>query len=203
MPRRNVSTTPLQALNLLESYDLKALKHNSPDYVHTLTEAIKLAFADRDRYYGDPFFVKVPGAELLSKEYAALRRAPLRLPKPEEYERGSGPLRLSHRRYQIDLPRAEPHNISVRRGFHDAAGYEPLTSKRYNLAFGARLARAMPPGWHRATPRPTPRRSRSSRPAARRAPTDSRRRPPRPIGRPRLHAPARAVPSRSRGRRSS
>lgn len=65
----------LQALNLLESYDLKALKHNSPDYVHTLTEAIKLAFADRDRYYGDPFFVKVPGTELLSKEYAAMRRA--------------------------------------------------------------------------------------------------------------------------------
>jgi gamma-glutamyltranspeptidase/glutathione hydrolase len=65
----------LQALNLLESYDLKALKHNSPDYIHTLTEAIKLAFADRDRWYGDPFFVKVPGAELLSKDYAAMRRA--------------------------------------------------------------------------------------------------------------------------------
>ncbi len=65
----------LQALNLLESYDLKALKHNSPDYIHTLTEAIKLAFADRDRYYGDPHFVKVPGTELLSKEYTAMRRA--------------------------------------------------------------------------------------------------------------------------------
>ncbi len=64
----------LQALNLLESYDLKALKHNSPDYVHILTEAIKLAFADRDRYYGDPQFVKVPGVELLSKEYATMRR---------------------------------------------------------------------------------------------------------------------------------
>lgn len=65
----------LQALNLLESYDLKALKHNSSDYVHTLAEALKLAFADRDRYYGDPRFVKVPGTELLSKDYAALRRA--------------------------------------------------------------------------------------------------------------------------------
>ncbi len=57
----------LQILNLLESYDLKAMGHNSPDYVHTLTEAIKLGFADRDRYYGDPRFVKVPGVELLSK----------------------------------------------------------------------------------------------------------------------------------------
>jgi gamma-glutamyltranspeptidase/glutathione hydrolase len=65
----------LQTLNLLEGLDLKALKHNSPAYVHTLIEAIKLAFADRDRYYGDPRFVKVPGAELLSKDYAALRRA--------------------------------------------------------------------------------------------------------------------------------
>src|SRR5215510_11186803 len=64
----------LEALNLLESYDLKALGHNSPDYIHTLIEAIKLAFADRDRYYGDPRFVKVPGAELLSKEYAGIRR---------------------------------------------------------------------------------------------------------------------------------
>jgi gamma-glutamyltranspeptidase/glutathione hydrolase len=65
----------LQALNLLETYDLKALKHNSADYVHTLAEALKLAFADRDRYYGDPHFVKVPGTELLSKDYAELRRA--------------------------------------------------------------------------------------------------------------------------------
>ncbi|MGE0882551.1 MAG: gamma-glutamyltransferase family protein [Blastocatellales bacterium] len=64
----------LQALNLLEAYDLKAMGHNSPDYVHTLTEANKLAFADRDRYYGDPRFVKVPGAELLSKDYAETRR---------------------------------------------------------------------------------------------------------------------------------
>ena len=64
----------LEAMNLIESYDLKAMGHNSPDYVHTLTEAIKLAFADRDRYYGDPRFVKVPGAELLSKDYAETRR---------------------------------------------------------------------------------------------------------------------------------
>lgn len=64
----------LEAMNLIESYDLKAMGYNSPDYVHTLTEAIKLAFADRDRYYGDPRFVKVPGAELLSKDYAETRR---------------------------------------------------------------------------------------------------------------------------------
>jgi gamma-glutamyltranspeptidase/glutathione hydrolase len=64
----------LETLNLLEGFDLKRMGHNSADYIHTLTEALKLGFADRDRYYGDPQFVKVPGAELLSKEYAAVRR---------------------------------------------------------------------------------------------------------------------------------
>jgi gamma-glutamyltranspeptidase/glutathione hydrolase len=65
----------LEMLNLLEGYDLRAMGHNSPDYIHTMTETMKLAFADRDRYYGDPDFVRVPGAELLSKDYAAARRA--------------------------------------------------------------------------------------------------------------------------------
>ena len=64
----------VETLNLLEGYDLKAMGHNSPEYVHTVVEALKLALADRDRYYGDPDFVKIPMTELLSKEYAALRR---------------------------------------------------------------------------------------------------------------------------------
>lgn len=65
----------LEMLNVLEGYDLRAMKHNSADYIHTLIEAMKLAFADRDRYYGDPDFVSVPASELLSKDYAAMRRA--------------------------------------------------------------------------------------------------------------------------------
>ena len=64
----------VETLNLLEGYDLKAMGHNSAGYIHTLTESLKLALADRDRYYGDPNFVKIPTAELLSKNYAALRR---------------------------------------------------------------------------------------------------------------------------------
>jgi gamma-glutamyltranspeptidase / glutathione hydrolase len=64
----------LQTLNILEGYDLKAMKHNSPEYIHTVVEAMKLAFADRDRYYADPKFADVPAATLLSKEYAAGRR---------------------------------------------------------------------------------------------------------------------------------
>jgi len=64
----------IETLNMLEGFDLKKMGHNSPTYIHTLAEAIKLALADRDRYYGDPNFVKIPMAVLLSKEYAALRR---------------------------------------------------------------------------------------------------------------------------------
>jgi len=64
----------IEVLNLLEGYDLKKLGHNSPEYIHTVTEALKLGFADRDRFYGDPKFVKIPTEQLLSKSYAAMRR---------------------------------------------------------------------------------------------------------------------------------
>ena len=64
----------IEVLNLLEGYDLKKMGQNSPEYIHTVTEALKLGFADRDRFYGDPNFVKIPTQELLSKNYAALRR---------------------------------------------------------------------------------------------------------------------------------
>lgn len=64
----------LQQLALLEGFDLAALGHNSPAYIHTVVESAKLAFADREQYYGDPAFVEVPLDRLLSKEYAAHRR---------------------------------------------------------------------------------------------------------------------------------
>jgi gamma-glutamyltranspeptidase / glutathione hydrolase len=68
----------LQTLNVLGGFDLKALGHNSANYIHTLAEALKLAFADRHRYYGDPQFVNVPIDTLLSREYAERRRAMIR-----------------------------------------------------------------------------------------------------------------------------
>ena len=64
----------LQALNILENFDLKAMKYNSPAYIHTITQAMHLSFADRDFYYGDPRFNKnQPMQGLLSKAYAAER----------------------------------------------------------------------------------------------------------------------------------
>src|SRR5262249_46074151 len=62
------------ALNLLEGFDLKAMGHNSPDFLHTSVEAVKLAMADREKYLGDMDFIKIPYAGLLSKEYASERR---------------------------------------------------------------------------------------------------------------------------------
>jgi gamma-glutamyltranspeptidase/glutathione hydrolase len=64
----------LQQLNLLEGFDLTAMRHNSVEYLHTLMECAKLAFADREEYYADPDFVDVPLDRLLSKSYADRRR---------------------------------------------------------------------------------------------------------------------------------
>ena len=64
----------IEALNILDGFDLKAMGHNTPQYLHTVVEAVKLAFADRDEYYGDPKFSKIPEEILLSKDYAAERR---------------------------------------------------------------------------------------------------------------------------------
>src|SRR5262249_3178708 len=65
----------LQALAILRGFDLERMGHNSAEYIHTVTEALKLVFADRDAFYGDPDRARVPAAGLLSDAYAAERRA--------------------------------------------------------------------------------------------------------------------------------
>jgi gamma-glutamyltranspeptidase/glutathione hydrolase len=67
--------TMIEALNMLSGYDLVAMQQNSAEYINTLVEALKLAYADRDTYYGDPKFVNVPADTLLSMKYAEQRRA--------------------------------------------------------------------------------------------------------------------------------
>jgi gamma-glutamyltranspeptidase / glutathione hydrolase len=73
-PPSSSAIAVLEQLNMLEGYDLKALGHNSPEYLHLLGEVMRLAVADRNQYVGDPEFVKVPVDKLVSKEYAAERR---------------------------------------------------------------------------------------------------------------------------------
>jgi gamma-glutamyltranspeptidase len=74
-PPSSSAIAVLEQLNILEGYDLKTLGHNSPQYLHLIGEVIRLAAADRNRYVGDPDFVKVPVEKLLSKTYAAERRS--------------------------------------------------------------------------------------------------------------------------------
>jgi gamma-glutamyltranspeptidase/glutathione hydrolase len=64
----------IEALNLLEGFEGRNAPLNSAEYIHRMAEALKLAYADRDTYYGDPKFSNVPSQVLLSKEYAAERR---------------------------------------------------------------------------------------------------------------------------------
>ena len=79
----------LQSLNILENFDLKAMGYNSGSYIHTVYQAMNLAFADRDFYYGDPYFPPdEPIKGLLSKDYAKSRAA---LVKPGQNDAGAGP----------------------------------------------------------------------------------------------------------------
>jgi len=68
----------LQALNLLDGAELRRLGHNSAPYLHQLVEAVKLVFADREAYFGDPRLIDVPIKELLSRDYARSRRKMIR-----------------------------------------------------------------------------------------------------------------------------
>jgi gamma-glutamyltranspeptidase / glutathione hydrolase len=73
-PSAGQGPAELFALSLLEGYNLKAMGHNSADYIHTSVEAMKLAMADRDKYLGDMDFIRIPFEGLLSETYAADRR---------------------------------------------------------------------------------------------------------------------------------
>lgn len=75
LPPNGQGIAALQILNILEGFDLKQYGFGSPEHIHLFTEAKKLAFEDRARYYADPDFAKVPLKTLISKEYAAKRRA--------------------------------------------------------------------------------------------------------------------------------
>jgi gamma-glutamyltranspeptidase/glutathione hydrolase len=132
----NQGPSLLQTLRILEGFDLRAMGPGSADAIHTTVEAIKLAYADRDKYYGDPDFVKVPGDVLLSASYAAMRRklidpkhasleqrpgdpardaALLDLPAKAGNDRAAGPYRL-----QADDPPEHGDTTSVQAA--DAAG---------------------------------------------------------------------------------
>src|SRR6266704_2110582 len=74
LPPNGQGIAALQMLNILEGFDLHAMGRNSPETLHTMIEAKKIAWADRAKFYADPAFAKIPVTQLISKQYAAERR---------------------------------------------------------------------------------------------------------------------------------
>jgi gamma-glutamyltranspeptidase/glutathione hydrolase len=129
----------LQALNILENFDLKSMGYNSPKYIHTLYQAMNLAFADRDFYYGDSYAEpREPMKGLLSKEYAKQRAKLIQYEKndpnigpgnPYPFEGKKNPYinLLKDRGYELDLTRrnfAPQHDMT--NNSSDAAYQERL-----------------------------------------------------------------------------
>lgn len=117
----------LQALNILEEIDLKAMGYNSTRYIHTLYQVMNLAFADRDFYYGDPAFApESPVAGLLSKKYAALRRTQINWNRndrdvkpgnPYNFQKGKNPFLDLLEQWSTVPPAAEAQGVD---GFQQA-----------------------------------------------------------------------------------
>ncbi len=115
----------LQALNILEHFDLASMGHNSPKYIHTVVEALKLALADREAHYGDPESASVPIAELLSKVYAAKRSALIDPDRPHPDLPSAGQVGSS--------PQARPGN-GVSASSANGASPHPVTDGTTHIA---------------------------------------------------------------------
>jgi gamma-glutamyltranspeptidase/glutathione hydrolase len=97
----------------LVGYDLKALKHNSPDYAHLIAAALNLAFADREAYVGDPKFMKVPRDALISEAYAVRQRARIDMQKAFDRLPDPGDPENTGRATGASMPLyAAPHGLS-------------------------------------------------------------------------------------------
>ena len=135
----------LQALNILENADLKSMGYNSARYIHALYQAMNLAFADRDFYYGDPYYPPVEPLEgLLSKDYARARYGSIDWKKNDEnarpgdpyaFQDGENPFLDLLEQWTAIPPAAEAEG---EQGFQQAsAGRQPLSRMTYEEAFTA------------------------------------------------------------------
>lgn len=128
----------LQALNILEGYDLRAMGWNTPAFIHHLVEALKLAFADRDAWYGDPDFSPAPDA-LLSKAYAAERREQI---DPRRASTRFRPGELAGR-----VPLHPAQHVSSRRPLPDALASKDTTSINISTADGMMFSASPSGAW--------------------------------------------------------
>ncbi|QNK63889.1 gamma-glutamyltransferase [Pedobacter sp. PAMC26386] len=132
----------LQALNILENFDLKSMGYNSPKYIHTLYQAMNLAFADRDFYYGDSYAKPdEPMKGLLSKEYARQRAKLIRYEKNDPKIGPGNPYPFEGRKNPyINLLKDRGYKLDVtKRNFapqHDMTNYTPDTAYQERLWLG-------------------------------------------------------------------
>jgi len=130
-PSASQGPTELIALNLLEGYDLKALGHNTPDFLHTSVEAVKLAMADREKYLGDMDFIKIPYDGLLSKDYARERRKLIDPAKASLDLRPGSPEKFTANASPLDRPVQEVLDGDAR---HDGdTSYIAVVDKDHNM----------------------------------------------------------------------
>jgi gamma-glutamyltranspeptidase / glutathione hydrolase len=130
-PSASQGPTELIALNLLEGYDLKALGLNTPDFLHTSVEAVKLAMADREKYLGDMDFIKIPYDGLLSKDYARERRKLIDPAKASLELRPGSPERFTTNASPLNRP---VHEVLDGDASHDGdTSYIAVVDKDHNM----------------------------------------------------------------------
>src|SRR6266567_7236743 len=130
-PSASQGPTELIALNLLEGYDLKTMGLNSPDFLHTSVEAVKLAMADREKYLGDMDFIKIPYDGLLSKDYARERRKLIDPAKASLELRPGSPEKFMASGPEVDRPVQEVLDGDAR---HDGdTSYIAVVDKEHNM----------------------------------------------------------------------
>ncbi|MDB2687141.1 gamma-glutamyltransferase [Mariniblastus sp.] len=125
----------LQTLNLLADRDLEKMDRDSADYIHLVTEAMKLGFADRDAFYGDPTFVEVPIQQLLSSDYTALRRPLIKMDTASQVQQPGDPIKMK------SLLGVPPKDYKVVSGFSEDTSNCLVADKWGNVIA------ATPSGW--------------------------------------------------------
>jgi gamma-glutamyltranspeptidase/glutathione hydrolase len=121
LPPNNQGIAALEMLRILETYDLKAMGHNSPAYLHHLIEAKKLAYADLDRFVGDADHLDMPAEQMLTDEFIAERRSRMNATRAQERV-DPGPLRTKSETIYLSVADAEGNMVSFINSNYDYFG---------------------------------------------------------------------------------
>ena len=123
-PASSGATHIVQALNLLEKFNIEAMGFGTKEYIHLLAETLKIIFSDRFRFMGDPDFVDVPVQELVSKRYADIRYSEIDLQKAGSFVHGNPELQLGESENTTHLTVADNDGniVSMTQTLNDAFG---------------------------------------------------------------------------------